>query len=629
MEPKYFVAQLAAREDSEIHWRKKRKSNLMFNACWTIVGFSAGILLTVYITKAGVLPAEPTLIKREVSPNYEGKTILASGNPSAANSQRKCAPPPPQFLLSDPRIMEHDAVKQALAKIDSMLKSTVNTTKDAVSLSIVHASKGKAYEFHKGRKRLNDSASSEIVNGDSIHRILSVTKLFTVLEALVLGRQAQIKRFVPELTLESRLQDVLPEFKLGSPFKDASDITLGELGGHRSGLSREVGKMILTSFSDVTWPPTPGQNVLAQEEINNGTSIQDYLNIISKRDLVWQVGETPSYSNTGFNLLGLATERYREKLTKQRKRWDEMMKDDIFNPLGMDHTFAGPIPKHLRKDIIVPNASNIVDLVLPHVTDPAAGMFSTSNDLSKLLQKVLLSSDPLLISNSQRHTWLKSIHQNTDGMTSVGIPWESYRAMMPDYGTYNIHFKLGSHPAHQNQISVFPEFGYGVVALVSVGATDEELAKGAAKTDPLAISFDIHNTLAPAIWKAYNSILVSDYVGTYKSGNGVDIARIVWENDLLVIKELKIQGVDMLLKADHLLWSLGGPQFKVFEGGIKLTGTGYPGQFRGAAPNICAWDNFDIVTTKTGWGVDLFVIKKLNGKMTFLYEPLKGELVKQ
>ncbi|KAF3221644.1 hypothetical protein TWF106_005933 [Orbilia oligospora] len=533
------------------------------------------------------------------------------------------------FLLEDPRIMDHDAVKQALVHIDSILKSTLTATKDAVSLSIVHSSKGKAYEFHKGRKRLNESEPSEIINGDSIHRVLSITKLFTVLEALVLGRQAQVKRFLPELTLGSRLQDVLPEFSLGSTFKDAGDITLGELGGHRSGLSREVGKMVLTSFNDVTWPPIPGRNVLDHGEIKNDTSIQEYLKMISKRDLVWQVGETPSYSNTGFNLLGLATERYRQKLTKERKRWDEMMKDDIFDPLGMDHTFAGPIPEHLRKDIITPSASNMVDLVLPHVTDPAAGIFSTSNDLSKLLHKVLLSSNPLLISNSQRHTWLKSIHQNTDGMTSVGIPWESYRAMMPDYGTYNIHFKLGSHPAHQNQISVFPEFGYGIVALVSVGSTDEELSKGAAKADPLAISFDIHNTLAPAIWKAYNSILISDYVGTYTSRDGIDIARIVWENDLLVIKELKIKGVDMLLKADHLLWTLGGPQFKVFEAGIKLTGTGYLGNFRGAALNVCAWDNFDIVTTKTGWGVDLFVIKRLNGKMTFLYEPLQGELVKQ
>ncbi|EGX51800.1 hypothetical protein AOL_s00043g819 [Orbilia oligospora ATCC 24927] len=629
MESRSLVVEFAAKRSPKIEGRKRMKSNLIFNACCTIVGFSVGVLITVYTTKTSALFSESTFLKRQVSENYEGKTILASGNPSAANPKRKCAPPPPQFLLEDPRIMDHDAVKQALAHIDSILKSTLNATKDAVSLSIVHSAKGKGYEFHKGRKRLNESGPLEIINGDSIHRVLSVTKLFTVLEALVLGRQAQVKRFLPELTLESRLQDVLPEFSLGSTFKDAGDITLGELGGHRSGLSREVGKMILTSFNDVTWPPIPGRNVLGHGQIRNDTSIQEYLKMISKRDLVWQVGETPSYSNTGFNLLGLATERYRQRLTKERKRWDEMMKDDIFNPLGMDHTFAGPIPEHLRKDIITPNASNMVDLVLPHVTDPAAGMFSTSNDLSKLLHKVLLSSNPLLISNSQRHTWLKSIHQNTDGMTSVGIPWESYRAMMPDYGTYNIHFKLGSHPAHQNQISVFPEFGYGVVALVSVGSTDEELTKGAAKADPLAMSFDIHNTLAPAIWKAYNSILISDYVGTYTSKDGIDIARIVWENDLLVIKELKIKGVDMLLKADHLLWALGGPQFKVFEGGIKLTGTGYLGNFRGAALNVCAWDNFDIVTTKTGWGVDLFVIKKLNGKMTFLYEPLQGELVKQ
>ncbi|KAK6342327.1 hypothetical protein TWF718_007730 [Orbilia javanica] len=618
-------------EAVDVDAKKRKKQNWLMNSYWTAVGFSVGIFLTLYVSRGIPTSSTASLSKRQTPASYEGSTILASGNDlSVAAPQWRCVPPPPPFLLEDPRVVQHPSVKLALAQLELTLKADTLSSKDALSISIVHASKGKIYEFHNGRKRLNESsfASPARVNGNSIYRIASVSKVFAVLEALVLGRQAQRRKFVPELTLESRLQDVLPEFKLPLEFKDeAGDITLGQLGSHRAGLGRDMGEMVFNSTADIIWPPVPGQDTFIEKYYKHNTSPQELLTTVSKNDLIWQVGETPSYSNTGFSILGLATGNYRKKLKKQSKSWASSIDEDILNPLQMDSTFAGAIPRNLRKDLVIPNSRHMVDLTVPAVHDPAGGIFSTSNDLAKFLHKVLLSRKPCLISNSQRLNWLRSIHYNTDAITSVGIPWESYRAIMPDYAAYNIYFKGGGLPGQFSQISTFPEFGYGVTVLTSVGSTDQELLAGAATTDPLTLSFTIHNTIAPAIWKAYTDIVTADYAGTYISSDG--IAHIAFENGFLTLKELTLHGSNILEKADQLIWRQGGRQTSIFGWGAGLIGTGIPGRFRAAPLFTCVWSGFDIVTTKSGWGLDLFVFKKVNGKMTLFYEPMRGKLVKQ
>ncbi|KAK6518795.1 hypothetical protein TWF506_005930 [Arthrobotrys conoides] len=298
--------------------RMKGKKWLM-NSCWTAVSFSMGMLLTLYLVKGSSLPSPstPSLQKRQTSNTYTGKTIIASGDDLSVSSPYwRCVPPPPTFLLEDARVMQHPDVQQALVDIKSTLTADTLSSKDAISISIVHSSKGKIFEFHHGRKRLNESstASPAKVNGNSIHRIASVSKVFAVLEALVLSRQAQRRRFIPEITLESRLQDVLPEFRLPREFREeAADITLGQLGSHRAGIGRDMGEMILNSTVDIIWPPVPGEETFYEKYYKHNTS-RELLNTVSKNDLIWQVGQTPSYSNTGFSILGLAIGNYRKKL---------------------------------------------------------------------------------------------------------------------------------------------------------------------------------------------------------------------------------------------------------------------------------------------------------------------------
>ncbi|EWC43848.1 hypothetical protein DRE_07292 [Drechslerella stenobrocha 248] len=602
-----------------------RRRHLAQTFAWSLIGSFLGLGLAIFYF------APPFGSRRHPTQAavYTGNTVPLLNDDAAATAVWKCIPPPPPFLLEDARVASHPAVAAALANIRIILEANARVHKDAVSVSVVHASKGKLFEFHSGRVRLNESATASptTTDGDSIYRIASITKAFVVLEALILGRQAHLKGFVPELNLESRLKDVLPEFRLPTSFKDEEgEITLAHLGSHRAGLARDVGEYQLDSLDDIAYPPTsPG----ILDGFPHNRTAEELLSMIADRDLAWQVGETPSYSNTGFSLLGMAVGAYHNKLWKQGKNFTAIMRDDIFTPLNMDHTFTGPIPPHLRKHVIVPAASNLVDKVFAPSHDPAGGMFSTTNDLSKLLHKVLLASKPELIAPAQRLTWLKSVHQFTDGIGSVGIPWETFPAVMPDFSRYNLYSKGGSLPAQFTEISVLPEFGYGVVALVSLGITNDELHAGSDHSDPLALSFQVHNTLAPAIWQAYNEILVENYVGVYISSDG--LAHITFEDGMLVLKQLVVNGVDVFLKWDQLVWGELGKRKRLFEFGAKLVATAFEGQFRMTLRQGCAWTGFDAITTKSGWGMDKILLQREGEKnlMVLSYEPGAAKLYKR
>ncbi|KAF3929402.1 hypothetical protein ABW19_dt0207632 [Dactylella cylindrospora] len=559
---------------------------------------------------------------------YSGSTVLSTDNARAINW--KCIPPPPPAFLEHEAILADPVVVAALVEIEALLDSQrlQHGWKDAISINLVHASKGIFFEWYSGRNRLNESAdvSPDPVDGNSIYRIASITKTFTVLEALVLGRQAQLKNFTPEISLESRLKSILPEFHLPAGFGiEAGEITLGQLGSHRAGLSRDIGELEFNSLNDIIYPPPPGPEFFA--DFPHNRSNEELVQLTSSTDLIWQVGEMPSYSNTGFSMLGIAVERYYSKLWNTTRTFGDIIAKDILSPLNMSHSFLGPIPPHLRNDVITPAATNFVDKLFAESHDPAGGMYASSHDLSNFLHRVLLSSKPELITGGQRLTWLKSIHQFTDGISSTGIPWETIRAVLPDFSTYNIYFKGGGLPAQTTEISALPELGYGVVVLTSLGITNEELHNGTNHSEPFGLSIQVHNIIAPALWQAYNNALIAQYVGIYVSGDG--FARISFKEGTLVLEQFFARGTDVLLKWDQVIWIASGKGPRLFDVGAKLQATAFKGQFRATILYGCSWGAFDAIKTKGGWGMDKLIIDKdESGKKVLLYGPMDAKLYK-
>lgn len=113
-------------------------------------------------------------------------------------------------------------------------------------------------------------------------------------------------------------------------------------------------------------------------------------------------------------------------------------------------------------------------------------MYSTTSDLSKFLRSILhgykcgdgtcveeswnsTNGSPLLSSVEYRKWLSPSSFTTTNGM-SVGMPWEIYRPVVPhvNYGLpISFYSKGGDLPGYNSVINVIPEYGIGVVVLLS------------------------------------------------------------------------------------------------------------------------------------------------------------------
>lgn len=160
-----------------------------------------------------------------------------------------------------------------------------------------------------------------------------------------------------KINLEDKVCIYLPRFKY-------ENITIFDLLTHSSGLA-----------SDLSW-----RTVNSKEEL---------LDNLFNLDLEYNPGEKVVYSDVGFILLGLIIE------TIYCKNLDEIAKEEVFIPLGMNDSYYNPIDKErcaatelteergLVKGIVHDEKANILGGVAGH-----AGVFSTIKDIVKFCQMI-------------------------------------------------------------------------------------------------------------------------------------------------------------------------------------------------------------------------------------------------
>jgi hypothetical protein len=121
----------------------------------------------------------------------------------------------------------NSSLASASAKLSAIIDSNrfYSSGMEAVSV-VVSAPWGIVYEHHVGKLRNNDSSDHRIVNGDSIYRIGSITKVLTVLEVLILQEKGK-------LSLDDSPLKYFPYLNI-SP-----DITIEMLASQMSGLGRD------------------------------------------------------------------------------------------------------------------------------------------------------------------------------------------------------------------------------------------------------------------------------------------------------------------------------------------------------------------------------------------------------
>ncbi|KAL1851545.1 hypothetical protein Plec18170_006364 [Paecilomyces lecythidis] len=372
---------------------------------------------------------------------------------------------------------------------------------------------------HTALRHLNGSIGTKKVDGDSIYRTASISKLITTYAGMI---------ELDENDWNIPLSDIYPAFKnLERKTKDDFDavqytqwdrITIGDIAAQLGGISRlgfplTAGDILLQAASNPSvvesWglpPPnftaTEARYPCAKDLASGSTtcSIENYTIGIASDTPRYLPAASPLYSDSGFFLLGGAL----SNLTNMSM--DDLYRKAIFDPLGLENTMSEPPsdPAVLERTVVAGNAD--VALVNVPITTPSGGIFSTVNDLSVIGTSILNST---LLSTDKTNRWMKPVSFTGDLRYAVGRPWEIYRYVHHDSEVVtDIYTKLGDSGVYGGLLVLLPDFDFGFTIL---GANDIGI-----QTQAIQLVADlVIDSLAPALLgQAHREALVN-LAGSY------------------------------------------------------------------------------------------------------------------
>lgn len=179
----------------------------------------------------------------------------------------------------------------------------------AISIGVIH--KGKILEWHAGTVSLEKSSPP---NANTIYEIGSITKVFTALQLASEVSQGH-------LSLKTPVKSLLPEpFEI--PSFQGKPIQLVHLATHTSHLPRIPKDLFNGADLQNPYAHYGSQNLQKSLANQNITAAPG--------------GKPVSYSNFGYGLLGYAL------AAKNNTDYPTLLKQQLFKPLGMKSTNAGP-----------------------------------------------------------------------------------------------------------------------------------------------------------------------------------------------------------------------------------------------------------------------------------------------
>ncbi len=394
-----------------------------------------------------------------------------------------------------------------------------------------------------------DGEGTEPLTRDTLLMIGSTTKMFTA-TALLQAVEGGV------LALDDSLGDLLPdlEFALDASWEDA--VLAEHLITHRGAFvdavdwagpadDDELSDFLLGEFPDNYWLMAPP-------------------------------GEFFNYSNPGFSYAGLVT----EVLDSEGRAWPEVMRDRVFEPLGMDRTYVRAADAEADGDWaeshgyidVLTAAVGTVDM--SNVTDPAsqrpAGS-STWSTPSQMLQMAgfLLDGDPDVLGDDLR-TAITTAQVETDyeglyadgaygreygygvslspGLVTGDERWLETRAWCHGGATLSFASRFCVLPDHGFAISILAS-GYGANFDASLAAAVETLVDG------LSEPGDYEGPIV-------EGDRLDDHVGAYEDPYNVGEMIIDRTDDALTIEMPLLDLYRVPYQADlvpyssdiHLLW---------------------------------------------------------------------------
>ena len=219
---------------------------------------------------------------------------------------------------------------------------------DGPGISVAIARDGAViYEGWTGQADLEHQVP---ITGDTRFPIASISKQFTAFAIMKLADEGK-------LLLDQEVRDFFPDFKAS-----ADGVTIQHLLDHTSGL-REVNSLtqILGYTEAALIDPSAMLTIILRQQGRN-----------------FDPGTNEEYSNTGYQLLAHIVER------ASGMGFDDYLRTEVFEPLGMSHSFARTDPTILTPDIALSyEAGRTAMYNFPYVSAVigSSGIVSTPRDM--------------------------------------------------------------------------------------------------------------------------------------------------------------------------------------------------------------------------------------------------------
>ncbi|TFK51121.1 beta-lactamase/transpeptidase-like protein [Heliocybe sulcata] len=469
-----------------------------------------------------------------------------------------CRHPLPSLSKDYPPAPETPELQVASLLADTSLREIVSQSAiDSLVVGVVTAD-GPIFEHSYGFLKANvtEPAWRGTVDSDSIYRIVSISKLFTTMETLVLREKGLLQ-------LDDPVTAYVPGFSYRqTDYGDEGPVTIRALLTHMAGIGGNLppGDML-------DWPHSldgggsPPYNGLPFPSTDSVLKSQAGL------PLTHPPYTLPVYSNTGFSILGmvnLAAANRSSEYIGNVSTIEELMKRDVFDPLGMNSTGFLASTLGVDRVAISSYAPTDADYDFRSSMNPSGGVFSTLSDLMNAMRMLLNpEKNPSILSSYTIREWMRPLFAWYDDTTEFGMLWEinKYRNTFGD--VQRLYQKSGQLMGYHAEFTVNPATGYGVIILMTGQYLNVQRP-----------TFEVLDIFQPMFDVIAQRTAVQLYTGTWSTTtNGtLSVIDIDFRDGSLWVNHIVLRGTDVLqlLLEDPepaALWSTGRrDQFRIAFG---------------------------------------------------------------
>ncbi|KAI2468653.1 beta-lactamase/transpeptidase-like protein [Annulohypoxylon bovei var. microspora] len=394
--------------------------------------------------------------------------------------------PKPTNLLVQP------GIKTAATALDSVFSEYIDhsneTKSDSFSYSVEVFSvddEEPLWSHHWTASNLETLNSTGVtkVDGDTVYRLASVTKVFTILTFLAEAGDTlwnePIANYIPEI---AAFVEAGADNSHSISSTNWESITMGSLASQMSGLARDWSAEI---------PPCGNNPVCNRTQFFEG---------LKKLPPSFSPYVTPAYSDIGYTLLSYALEQM------TGKSFSELVQDRVIKPLNLNRTFYTAPDDSLG---IIPGDSYQASWAFDLGNEsPTGNMYISPSDLSRVGRAILGST---LLPPTTTRRWLKPVTFSSDPKSGVGMPWGVRRLPLSDDMPYQFATtfnKAGNLGKYNALLAVIPEFNMGFSVLAAGDGLDGLV---------MSIADALSNTYLPTMVNTARIQANEVYGGTYKS----------------------------------------------------------------------------------------------------------------